>query len=259
MRQWRINNRTCIFCPTLTQARGATIPCSTVTLGEAASRALAPSSLVAPAPVASYVRTASGAIRARHSLLRVRSTQQAQPLPTITRPMQMAPKPSPLTSEPTPPATSAVTLVPAHATPPAPICNQLPAVGGSAARTIQSRPQAIGQCRSPTSAPKQPPSSSPPPPPSRSVAEPKKSGNIVFDTENDVYRFACPHCGGLIEVRRGDINCTIFRHASDLCGQQVNPHLSREECEAGVAAGRFRGCGKPFLFTGSRVETCDYK
>ena len=55
----------------------------------------------------------------------------------------------------------------------------------------------------------------------------------------------CPHCNQTIEVLQ--INCRIFR-----CGilksnyTQINPHLSKVECDKLVNDDLIFGCGKPF-------------
>lgn len=55
----------------------------------------------------------------------------------------------------------------------------------------------------------------------------------------------CPHCVQSIEVL--EVNCRIFR-----CGilksnyTQINPHLSKVECDKLVNDDLIFGCGKPF-------------
>lgn len=71
----------------------------------------------------------------------------------------------------------------------------------------------------------------------------------------------CPHCQQLIEILA--INCAIFRCGIYKAnGEQLPPHLAREECDRVAAEGLIYGCGRPF-----RVETveaepvavvCDY-
>jgi hypothetical protein len=51
----------------------------------------------------------------------------------------------------------------------------------------------------------------------------------------------CPHCNGLIEIHRNEVNCAIFRHDPAL-----SPHASKEECDALASSGQMLGCGKPF-------------
>ena len=68
----------------------------------------------------------------------------------------------------------------------------------------------------------------------------------------------CPHCGRVIEIL--EINCGIFR-----CGifkdnlQQINPHLSKIECEKLLNTDTIIGCSKPFRVTENGVvEICEY-
>lgn len=55
----------------------------------------------------------------------------------------------------------------------------------------------------------------------------------------------CPHCVQSIEVL--EVNCRVFR-----CGilksnyTQINPHLSKVECDKLVNDDLIFGCGKPF-------------
>lgn len=98
--------------------------------------------------------------------------------------------------------------------------------------------------------------------------------------------FTCPHCGEVGVVGRNELNCQIFRHAEyrrrrfatgksspqerleideynktvddHLAGSFVNPHLSKEACEALIASGKIDGCGKPFTFDGVTAKACGY-
>ena len=55
----------------------------------------------------------------------------------------------------------------------------------------------------------------------------------------------CPHCSQAIEVV--EINCKIFR-----CGvykgscKQIDPHMSKIECDILVSESKIYGCSKPF-------------
>lgn len=71
----------------------------------------------------------------------------------------------------------------------------------------------------------------------------------------------CPYCDQSIEILA--VNCGIFR-----CGvmkenhNQIDPHLSKIDCEILVRDGKIYGCGKPFRLvknggTWSPV-VCDY-
>ena len=67
--------------------------------------------------------------------------------------------------------------------------------------------------------------------------------------------FECPHCGIRIEIV--EINCGIFRCGilKDT-GQQIDPHLSKVECEA--LAGSIWGCSRPFKYEDGSVSVCEY-
>ena len=72
----------------------------------------------------------------------------------------------------------------------------------------------------------------------------------------------CPHCKCYIEII--ELNCRIFR-----CGilksdfSQINPHLTKPECDTMKKEDKIYGCGKPFrVFQNEAhafcVEKCDY-
>ena len=86
---------------------------------------------------------------------------------------------------------------------------------------------------------------------------------MTLDPE-EIMLFACPHCGDAIGVQRKEINCKIFRHGiMKNNGQQINPHLSKEECDRLASEGLIHGCGKPFRLVDQPdgsfvVEECGY-
>jgi hypothetical protein len=91
------------------------------------------------------------------------------------------------------------------------------------------------------------------------------SKQVEYISENNSYVFSCPHCDGTVQVNENEVNCQIFRHGimkSD--GTQVNPHLSKEQCEQLFDQDLVHGCCKPFrLIRGSNgivesVEMCDW-
>jgi hypothetical protein len=78
--------------------------------------------------------------------------------------------------------------------------------------------------------------------------------------KDQFYFVTCPHCMGLIGVLKSELNCRIFRHAilkSTL--QPINPHATKEICDALIQNNLIYGCGKPF-FINEKVEAviCDY-
>lgn len=85
-----------------------------------------------------------------------------------------------------------------------------------------------------------------------------KKKEIEFIAELNSYLFACPHCGGYIQVAKTDINCQIFRHGQYKSGQPVPPHASKHVCDRLVAENLVYGCCKPLKFDGQTVRICDY-
>jgi hypothetical protein len=82
---------------------------------------------------------------------------------------------------------------------------------------------------------------------------------VIFD--EGLYIFLCPHCEGEIIVEKKDVNCAIFRHGILIKnGKQINPHLSKKECDAFVEHKKIYGCGKPFKLDvdGLTVDVCEY-
>jgi len=70
---------------------------------------------------------------------------------------------------------------------------------------------------------------------------------------NSIYN--CPHCNISIEVI--EINCAIFRcGVYKSTGQQVEPHLSKEECDKIIT--KIWGCGKPFQLVNGTLVKCHY-
>jgi hypothetical protein len=92
-------------------------------------------------------------------------------------------------------------------------------------------------------------------------------------TDNKEYVFTCLHCNEPFVIHHTDFNCKILRHGAYKHNQQpINPHASKEECDALVASGQIYGCAGPLLITkrsdGSdgggadgeySVTICDYK
>jgi hypothetical protein len=77
---------------------------------------------------------------------------------------------------------------------------------------------------------------------------------------NNSYFVTCPHCDGLIEVPFNQLNCKIFIHGTYIKNhQQVNPHLSKNECEYLIKNNLVYGCCKPLYFDGNIVYIRDYE
>ena len=75
----------------------------------------------------------------------------------------------------------------------------------------------------------------------------------------------CAQCEGLVIINKKDINCKIFRHGIlKSNGEQIDPHLDKEECDRLFKEKLILGCGKPFrLLVDEKkdkygTEKCDY-
>ena len=81
--------------------------------------------------------------------------------------------------------------------------------------------------------------------------------------ENEYVIIECPHCKDYITVYLKEYNCKIFRHGvyKDTL-KQIDPHLSKFECDRLFNEKLIYGCGKPFRIVGEgkeiNVEICDY-
>lgn len=83
--------------------------------------------------------------------------------------------------------------------------------------------------------------------------------NILFDKEENAFKFLCPYCEGQIIVEKKDIKCKIFRHAVyKKTGRSIKPHTNEKKCQELVVQNKVYGCAKPFKFDGKTVEICDY-
>lgn len=85
---------------------------------------------------------------------------------------------------------------------------------------------------------------------------------VVNETEL-FFIFSCPHCNQMIEVKKTELNCRIFR-----CGtyksnsNPIPPHTSKIECDRLKQSELIFGCSKPFKFVTiddiNDVIVCDY-
>jgi hypothetical protein len=71
----------------------------------------------------------------------------------------------------------------------------------------------------------------------------------------------CPHCGEYIIIEK--LNCKIFRHAVyKKNGRQINPHMSKNDCDLLLRENKIFGCCKPFQIIIKNDEyipiICDY-
>lgn len=77
--------------------------------------------------------------------------------------------------------------------------------------------------------------------------------------EENYYLITCPHCQGIIQIYKHEIQCKVFRHGIyKHNGNQMNPHTPKEECDKVFHNQEIYGCGKPFRFDGKHVTICDY-
>ena len=84
---------------------------------------------------------------------------------------------------------------------------------------------------------------------------------IIYNEEDNAYVFECPHCNIMIQVKRNELACKIFRHGyfkSTMTG--IDPHTPQIECDRLRHQDLIWGCGKPFCIVLERntAEICDY-
>ena len=64
------------------------------------------------------------------------------------------------------------------------------------------------------------------------------------------YVFTCLHCKDAFVIHITDFNCKILRHGAYKHNlQPINPHATKEECDALVASGKIYGCAGPLQIT----------
>ena len=87
----------------------------------------------------------------------------------------------------------------------------------------------------------------------------------ILYSENNIYIFECPHCNLIIQVKKSEINCKIFRHAVlKSSGQQINPHSPKNYCDELIKNNLVYGCAKPFRIKVDNnnnplyIESCAY-
>jgi len=72
----------------------------------------------------------------------------------------------------------------------------------------------------------------------------------------------CPHCKEPVLIEK--LNCGIFRHGvSKVTGQQLAPHLDKQNCDSLKEKDLIYGCGRPFQVKRDATqlffaEECDY-
>jgi len=72
----------------------------------------------------------------------------------------------------------------------------------------------------------------------------------------------CPNCDDILII--SELNCCIFRHGIYKgTNQQIDPHLSEENCKKLIESNQIYGCSKPFQIIVQDngdliVQKCDY-
>lgn len=73
--------------------------------------------------------------------------------------------------------------------------------------------------------------------------------NVVEILDDGTFMFQCPHCNGTVLVKRRDVRCRIFRHATfKHNARPISPHAPQAMCEKYVRQGVVYGCARPMLF-----------
>ena len=68
----------------------------------------------------------------------------------------------------------------------------------------------------------------------------------------------CPYPDCNIGIEIIEINCAIFRCGIYKDGNQIDPHLPKEDCERLKKEDRIWGCGRPFQLIDGKLVSCDY-
>lgn len=97
----------------------------------------------------------------------------------------------------------------------------------------------------------------------KEIASEAKTDDEWVSVDGDVYRVRCPGCGGVVEVKKGQVNCAIFRHGVFKDGSQVPPHSTEAQIKMFRAVNIMEGCGAPFKLIDDGKEgkiaiTCGY-
>jgi hypothetical protein len=72
------------------------------------------------------------------------------------------------------------------------------------------------------------------------------------------YVFTCLHCKDAFVIHVTDFNCKILRHGAYKHNlQPINPHATKEECDALVSNGEIYGCAGPLLITKQNKQADD--
>jgi hypothetical protein len=67
----------------------------------------------------------------------------------------------------------------------------------------------------------------------------------------------CPHCKGTVVILEKQLNCKIFRHGIfKKNGNQIDPHMKKQDCEMLIRDKIIWGCGKPFKVIETNPDNC---
>jgi hypothetical protein len=82
---------------------------------------------------------------------------------------------------------------------------------------------------------------------------------IATNDSNTILTCHCPYSDCNIAIEVAEINCAIFRcgiykHS----GKQIDPHLSKEECDRIKKEDKIWGCGRPFKLVNGKLIECNY-
>ena len=68
----------------------------------------------------------------------------------------------------------------------------------------------------------------------------------------------CPYSDCNITIEIIEVNCAIFRCGIYKNGQQICPHLPKEQCEQLKKDNKIWGCGRPFKLVNKDLIICEY-
>lgn len=82
--------------------------------------------------------------------------------------------------------------------------------------------------------------------------------NKIIESGEYIY-FECVTCKQLIEVKKSEINCKIFRCGQfKATGEPIPPHSSYLTCKQYVDSGLVFGCGEAMELLGDYIVKCDH-
>jgi len=82
--------------------------------------------------------------------------------------------------------------------------------------------------------------------------------NIDTNDSNTILICHCPYPDCNIGIEIIEINCAIFRCGIYKDGKQIDPHLSKEQCDKLKIEDKIWGCGRPFKLVDGALIKCEY-